>query len=386
MEVSVDPSKWSAPGEPNDFLGADDECGAFGAAQEGVVVSHSPRTMAPSSSKFEPSAVEYPGNYEWVYKETETRIVNHYQIEEVIGEGEYGTVHVAQDLQTGAHVAVKVMDKKKLRRFKLGESNVYSEIECLNELDHVNIVKMLDLFDTPDGEEMFIVFELLRGGSLDLLLRNAPAHRFSEGEAWHYFRQLMEGVRYMHCARIVHRDIKPANLILSLGRVVKLADFGVAQRLESRDGHCSSGHWTGSPALFPPEVASGKETLSGFKADVWGCGITLYMMVCGAPPFSGDSVEHLLDNIAEAKFDIPDHLSEDLQSLLRGMLHPDESLRLSVEDILAHSWVTTEKEVVYTPISVSEVDIDTRRASFNKEEVDGTDTDAERQRKSCVIL
>lgn len=107
------------------------------------------------------------------------------------------------------------------------------------------------------------------------MLDNAPEKKIPLYQAHRYFRQLINGLEYLHGMRVIHKDIKPGNLLLTLDETLKISDFGVAEQLElfAPDDTCTTGQ--GSPAFQPPEIANGLESFSGTKVDIWSSGVTL---------------------------------------------------------------------------------------------------------------
>ena len=137
---------------------------------------------------------------------------------------------------------------------------------------------------------------------------------------------------------IIHKDIKPSNLLVDNAGTLKICDFGVSERLDRFAENDLITTSNGTPAIQPPEVANGAEKYSGFKLDVWSCGVTLFNFVTGEYPFSGETVFKLFENIAAGRYKIPSHVEPVLESLIRGMMTLDPDQRLSVAGVRAHDW------------------------------------------------
>lgn len=133
-------------------------------------------------------------------------------------------------------------------------------------------------------------------------------------------------------------DIKPGNLLLSLDDALKISDFGVTEKLDafSSNDVCTKGQ--GSPAFQPPEIANGHESFSGFKADIWSTGVTLYNITTGLYPFEGDNIYRLLENIGKGVWNIPQGLDPLLSDLLLNMLRFDSTERYTIQQIRNHTW------------------------------------------------
>ena len=121
----------------------------------------------------------------------------------------------------------------------------------------------------------------------------------------------------MHSHGVIHKDIKPGNLLLDTAGVLKIADFGVAEKLELF-APCDTIYTSqGTPAFQPPEVAQGASQFAGFKLDIWSSGITLYNFVTGIYPFEGETIFRLFENIAKGEFEVP---RNDVDPLLENLI------------------------------------------------------------------
>jgi serine/threonine-protein kinase 11 len=191
------------------------------------------------------------------------------------------------------------------------------EIKILKKLNHQNVIKLIDVFDDPQKQKLYIVLEYCVGG-LQEMLDKAPGNRFPVWQAHKYFTQLIDGLEYLHGRGIIHKDIKPGNLLLTTDDTVKISDFGVAEELNHFNQSDQCSNFQGSPAFQPPEIASGQEIWSGFKADVWAAGVTLYHFTTGKFPFEGENVYKLFSVISNCVYTIPSHLPPLLQDLIKS--------------------------------------------------------------------
>nr|KAF6402596.1 serine/threonine kinase 11 [Rousettus aegyptiacus] len=184
---------------------------------------------------------------------------------------------------------------------------------------------------------MYMVMEYCVCGMQEML-DSVPEKRFPVCQAHGYFRQLVDGLEYLHGQGIVHKDIKPGNLLLTTSGTLKISDLGVAEALHpfAEDDTCRTSQ--GSPAFQPPEIANGLDTFSGFKVDIWSAGVTLYNITTGLYPFEGDNIYKLFENIGKGDYTIPGGCGPPLSDLLRGMLEYEPAKRFSIQQIRQHSW------------------------------------------------
>eukprot|EP01116_Phalansterium_solitarium_P011214 TRINITY_DN2682_c0_g1_i1.p1 TRINITY_DN2682_c0_g1~~TRINITY_DN2682_c0_g1_i1.p1 ORF type:complete len:1512 (-),score=430.95 TRINITY_DN2682_c0_g1_i1:308-4843(-) len=270
------------------------------------------------------------------------RKVGNYEIIQTIGKGAYGKVKLAVDRRTGVQHAIKVLDKAMLRKMrKLPMPGVkamdplkdlQAEIALMKKLDHPNVIRLYEVLDDPETDRMYMVLEWAERGEVLV-----DGQSLSDEAIWRHFRELVNGIAYLHVQNIVHRDVKPANLLLSADGQLKICDFGVSQALETSQEVISN--TKGSPVFFAPESVS----RPGFTAkplDVWAAGITLYYFVYGFPPFQGGNLFELVDSIKNTplKFDPP--CDPMLENLLRAMLQKDPDQRPTIHKIKTHPWVT----------------------------------------------
>ncbi|XP_064022797.1 calcium/calmodulin-dependent protein kinase kinase 1 isoform X2 [Pogoniulus pusillus] len=286
--------------------------------------------------------------------------LNQYKLQSEIGKGSYGVVKLAYNQSDDKHYAMKVLSKKKLlkqygfprrppprgSKASSGEQpkpmapldRVYQEIAILKKLDHVNIVKLIEVLDDPAEDNLYLVFDLLRKGPVMEVPCEQP---FGEEQARLYFRDIVLGIEYLHYQKIIHRDIKPSNLLLGDDGHVKIADFGVSNQFEGSDAQLSS--TAGTPAFMAPEAIShtGK-SFSGKALDVWAMGITLYCFVYGKCPFIDEYILGLHNRIKNKPVEFPEEaqLSEELKDLLLRMLDKNPDSRITIPEIKVHPWLT----------------------------------------------
>ncbi|XP_019750658.1 calcium/calmodulin-dependent protein kinase kinase 1 [Hippocampus comes] len=250
--------------------------------------------------------------------------LNQYKLKSEIGKGSYGVVKLAYNEDDDKHYAMKVVSKKKLMKqcgfprrppprgpkavqgeqpkFLGPLERVYQEIAILKKLDHVNIVKLVEVLDDPSEDNLHMVFELMRKGPVLEVPTDNP---LSEEQARLYFRDVILGIEYLHYQKIVHRDIKPSNLLLGDDGHVKIADFGVSNQFEGKDALLSS--TAGTPAFMAPETLSDKrKSFSGKALDVWAMGVTLFCFIFGKCPFIDEYILALHNKIRTKAVDFPE--------------------------------------------------------------------------------
>ncbi|KAG5681446.1 hypothetical protein PVAND_010882 [Polypedilum vanderplanki] len=270
-------------------------------------------------------------------KKQKCKMVGRYVMGDKLGEGSYGKVKEVLDSESLTRRAVKILAKRKLRRIPNGEMNVRNEILFLRSLKHKNVVELIDVLYNEEKQKMYLVMEYCVC-VLQELLASAPESKLPLFQAHKYFVQLIDGLQYLHGQGVIHSDIKPGNLLLTLDDTLKISDFGVTEKLDpfAPDDTCTKGQ--GSPAFQPPEIANGHDSFSGFKADIWSTGVTLFNITTGAYPFEGDNIYRLLENIGKGVWSVPEGLDPLLSDLLVNMLRFDSKERYTIQQIRNHTW------------------------------------------------
>ncbi|XP_071730845.1 serine/threonine-protein kinase SAPK3-like [Rutidosis leptorrhynchoides] len=250
-----------------------------------------------------------------------------------LGSGNFGVARLVRDKKTKELLAVKYIE----RGTKIDE-NVQREIINHRSLRHPNIIRFKEVFLTPT--HLAIVMEYAAGG--ELFVKICSAGRFSEDEARFFFQQLISGVSYCHLMEICHRDLKLENTLLDGSRAprLKICDFGY-----SKSGllHSQPKSTVGTPAYIAPEVLSRKE-YDGKIADVWSCGVTLYVMLVGAYPFEDPrdprNFRRTISRIMSVQYSIPDYVrvSKDCRHLLSRIFVANPSKRITIDEIKKHPW------------------------------------------------
>jgi len=262
-------------------------------------------------------------------------INNYYEFIKELGKGSYGQVFRCQNKETGNVYACKKMSKKKIKNKK----QFQTELNLLRTTDHPNIIKLYDIYE--DNKYIYLIMEECNGGEFfdSLAKRAKEKNMYTEKECARIFKQILEAVNYLHAHGVCHRDLKPENILFSNvadDSCLKLIDFGLSKVL---DGESNMKKTVGTTFYMAPEVIQGNYNE---KCDIWSCGIILYIMLCGKPPFYSQDEEELKKKICSMKynFDYPEfkRVSQDAINLIKKILvGPDQ--RLSAAQILADPWI-----------------------------------------------
>ncbi|KAG0477128.1 hypothetical protein HPP92_013518 [Vanilla planifolia] len=252
-----------------------------------------------------------------------------FEIGKFIGEGKFGKVYIAREKKSGYIVALKVIFKRKLEKYKF-HSHLRREIEIQHSLYHPNVLRLFAWFH--DDTRIFLVLEYAAQGELYKLLKNL--HHFPEKRAATYVGSLARALAYCHEKHVIHRDIKPENLLLDFEGRLKIADFGWAvQSSAKRQTMC------GTLDYLAPEMVEKKE--HDHAVDNWTIGVLCYEFLYGVPPFEADGQYDTYRRIVKVDLVFPSFpfVSLEAKDLISKLLVKDSSKRLSVQKILEHPWI-----------------------------------------------
>ncbi|CAM6082117.1 unnamed protein product [Calypogeia fissa] len=258
--------------------------------------------------------------------------VGKYELGRTLGEGTFAKVKFAKNLETGESVAIKVLDKEKILKHKMVEQ-IKREISTMKLVKHPNIVQLLEVLASKT--KIYIVLEFVTGGELfDKIVHQG---RLKEDEARKYFQQLINAVDYCHSRGVYHRDLKPENLLLDVSGNLKISDFGLSALPQQfrEDGLL---HTTcGTPNYVAPEVINDKG-YKGATADLWSCGVILFVLMAGYLPFDESNLMTLYKKIYRADFTCPSWFSSGARKLILRILDPNPRSRITVPQILENEW------------------------------------------------
>ncbi|XP_031404112.1 CBL-interacting serine/threonine-protein kinase 23-like isoform X3 [Punica granatum] len=243
--------------------------------------------------------------------------VGKYELGRTLGEGTFAKVKFARNTETGEHVAVKILDKEKVLKHKMIDQ-IKREISTMKLVRHPNVIRMYEVMASKT--KIYIVLELVTGG--ELFDKIASKGRLKEDEARKYFQQLINAVDYCHSRGVFHRDLKPENLLLDANGFLKVSDFGLSALPQQvrEDGLL---HTTcGTPNYVAPEVINNKG-YDGAKADLWSCGVILFVLMAGYLPFEESNLLALYKKIFKADFTCPPWFSSSAKKLIKRILDPN---------------------------------------------------------------
>ncbi|KAL5700071.1 cAMP-dependent protein kinase [Ranunculus cassubicifolius] len=279
------------------------------------------------------------------------RKVGKYEVGRTIGEGTFAKVKFAQNTETGESVAMKVLDRTTIIKHKMVDQ-IKREISIMKLVRHPYVVRLHEVLASRT-KIVYIILEFITGGELfDKISRR-------------YFHQLIDGVDYCHSKGVYHRDLKPENLLVdSLGNL-RISDFGLSalppQGVSILRTTC------GTPNYVAPEVLSHKG-YDGAVADVWSCGVILYVLLAGYLPFDEIDLTTLYSKIEKSEFSCPSWFPVGAKSLIHRMLDPNPQTRIRIEEIRDDEWFKKN----YVPARVIEyedVNLDDVYAVFDDPEV-----------------
>ncbi|WRX27761.1 Protein kinase domain - like 10 [Theobroma cacao] len=263
--------------------------------------------------------------------------VGKYELGRTLGEGTFAKVKFARNIETEQNVAIKILDKEKVLRHKMIGQVMASKTK------------------------IYIVLEFVTGG--ELFDKIASRGRLKEDEARKYFQQLINAVDYCHSRGVYHRDLKPENLLLDANGVLKISDFGLSALPQQvrEDGLL---HTTcGTPNYVAPEVINNKG-YDGARADLWSCGVILFVLMAGYLPFEDSNLTALYKKIFKADFNCPPWFSSSAKKLIKRILDPNPLTRITIPEIIENEWF--KKGYIPPRFEQADVSLDDVDVIFNE--------------------
>ncbi|KAB2083773.1 hypothetical protein ES319_A05G291500v1 [Gossypium barbadense] len=258
-------------------------------------------------------------------------LMHKYEFGRLLGQGNFAKVYYARNIKTSQSVAVKVIDKEKVLKVGMMDQTK-REISVMSLVKHPNILELYEVMASKN--KIYFVMEYAKGGEL---FKKVSKGKLREDMARKYFQQLISAVDFCHSRGVYHRDLKPENLLLDENGILKVSDFGLSALAESKhqDGllHTSCG----TPAYVAPELIN-RKGYDGAKADIWSCGVILYVMLAGYLPFHDSNLIAIYRKISKAEYKFPNWFSPEVTKLLSRILNPNPKARISIAKLMTNTW------------------------------------------------
>ncbi|RDX82355.1 CBL-interacting protein kinase 5, partial [Mucuna pruriens] len=275
-----------------------------------------------------------------------TILMQKYEVGRLLGQGNFAKVYHARNLKTGQSVAIKVLNKDMVMRVGLKEQ-IKREISVMRLVKHPNIVQLYEVMASKT--KIYFALELVKGGELfDKVIRG----KLREDVARKYFQQLIDAVNHCHSRGVYHRDLKPENLLLDENGDLKVSDFGLSALLESRKKDGLLHTTCGTPAYVAPEVIR-KKGYDGAKADIWSCGVILYVLLAGFLPFNDKNLMEMYRKIIRADVKFPQWFSPYARMLVYRILDPNPNTRIGIDKIVQSPWLRMGYEQIESLLPLS---------------------------------
>jgi len=267
-------------------------------------------------------------------------------IGKMIGSGAFSQVFYATSKADNKPYAIKAISKSRIEPEEL--KNLRREIDILRKLSHPHIIQLIQVFETPAN--LSLVLEYVEGGELfDAIVAR---ERFSEWDAVIVIKQVLEAIQYCHQNGVAHRDLKPDNLLLanstSQDFFIKLADFGLAKDFAASKLNT----FCGSPDYVAPEILEHKPY--GTSVDIWSIGVITYVLLCGYPPFYGESQFQQFKMIVKGQYEFPPNewntVSDEAKNFIARILVVNPQERATSEECLEDPFITN-----FSPKAISSV-------------------------------
>ncbi|KAL3500336.1 hypothetical protein ACH5RR_039429 [Cinchona calisaya] len=282
-----------------------------------------------------------------------------YEMGKLLGKGTFAKVYHGKEMATGESVAIKVIHKDQVRSEEM-MNQITREISIMRLVRHPNIVEIREVMATKT--KIYLVMECIKGGELFIKIAKG---RLKEDVARKYFQQLISAVDFCHSRGIVHRDLKPENLLLDENGELKVSDFGLSALPEQQRNDGLLHTQCGTPAYIAPEVLR-KKGYDGAKADLWSCGVILFVLLAGFLPFQDQNLANMYRKIFKAEYTFPPWFSLESKRLVSKLLVADPKRRITISTIVKVPWFRKNYSMT-SSFSVQEFMND----KFEEEEEDG---------------
>ncbi|KAM9958326.1 hypothetical protein ACTFIW_001188 [Dictyostelium discoideum] len=267
-----------------------------------------------------------------------------YDLREVLGTGNFASVRLGVEKETGNKYAIKIIDKKKMSMTSKRKDSLMDEVNVLTKVKHQNIISIKEVFETQ--KNLYLVLELVTGG--ELFDKIVSERKFQEDTCRYILKQLCDSVRYLHSNGIAHRDLKPENILLATPNsfLLKISDFGLSRAM---DEGTYMKTMCGTPQYVAPEILTkGEREGYGKSVDLWSIGVITYILLCGFPPFGDPQTKDFFEKIKNGGFSFPspywDEISDEAKSLIKNLIKVDVEKRFTIDQALNHPWFTNHEE------------------------------------------
>jgi len=262
-----------------------------------------------------------------------------YKIQETIGQGTFAKVKRGIERSTNKEFAIKIINKDSVDQ----RESIMTEITILKNVSHPNIMKLHHVFEST--HRIYIITELLEGGELFDLI--SVRGSLTEAETSKIMTKVVQAVAHLHTKNICHRDLKPENILLGIkGDIdsIRISDFGLSKISEDNLKTAC-----GTPSYVAPEILGGLPY--GFEVDMWSCGVILYVLLCGFPPFYSNNDADLYTQIQSGIYSFPspywDNISPIAKDLIQRLLVVDPSKRLTSVQFLLHPFIINYRSLSF---------------------------------------
>lgn len=258
-------------------------------------------------------------------------LMQRYELGKLLGHGTFAKVYHARNLKTNQSVAVKIIDKGKVMEAGL-MNQIKREISVMRLVKHPNVVRLYEVM--ANKTNIYFAMEYIKGGEL---FDKVAKGRLKEDAARKYFQQLISAVDFCHSRGVCHRDLKPENLLIDESGKLKVSDFGLSAVSESRRQDGLLHTMCGTPAYVAPEVINTKG-YDGVKADIWSCGVILFVLLAAYLPFYDANLMNMYKKISKGTFKCPQWFSPEVKGLIFRILDTNPNTRITAPEIMQHSW------------------------------------------------
>ena len=249
-----------------------------------------------------------------------------------LGKGTFAKVYYGKEIVSGESVAIKVINKEQVKKKDGLMEQIKREISVMRLVRHPNVVELKEVLATKT--KIFFVMEYVRGGEL---FAKVARGKLKEDSARKYFQQLISAVDFCHSRGVSHRDLKPENLLLDENENLKVSDFGLSALPEQLRNDGLLHTQCGTPAYVAPEVLK-RKGYDGSKADIWSCGVILYVLLAGFLPFQDENLMKMYTKIFKAQYEFPPWFSFDSKRLISKLLVTDPDRRITIPAIMRVPW------------------------------------------------